>query len=150
MTKIFFKEWTVKGAYPHFSDFFSEKEFEDSFMKWLEKKSEIVTEPHDALIESIFPIFFLRRFTTARTRYSKHLFLSGCLKNGKIKIESLRTRQYLLLRKLLQRDQAEKLTRSIQRTKFLFSNCLMTLKQSEIKSMKRKQLTTETTLRSTF
>ena len=47
MTKIFFKEWTVKGAYPHFSDFFSEKEFEDSFKNWLEKKSEIVAEPHD-------------------------------------------------------------------------------------------------------
>lgn len=102
MTKIFFKEWTVKGAYPHFSDFFSEKEFEDSFKNWLEKKSEIVAEPHDGFNRKVFfPIFFLRHFTTAPTSYSKLLFLSGCLKNGKIKIESLRTRQYLLLRKLL-------------------------------------------------
>ncbi|WP_300923347.1 hypothetical protein, partial [Turicimonas muris] len=94
MTKIFFKEWTVKGAYPHFSDFFSEKEFEDSFMKWLEKKSEIVTEPHDGFNRKYFSNLFsktlyYRSNEVLQASFPVWLFEEWKNKNRKLKNETI-------------------------------------------------------------
>ena len=94
MTKIFFKEWTVKGAYPHFSDFFSEKEFEDSFTKWLEKKSETVTEPHDGFNRKYFSNLFsktlyYRSNEVLQASFPVWLFEEWKNKNRKLKNETI-------------------------------------------------------------
>ena len=91
MTKIFFKEWTVKGAYPHFSDFFSEKEFEDSFKNWLEKKSEIVAEPHDGFNRKYFSNLFSKTLYYRSNELlqaifsSKILFLTTSMSSSNLK-----------------------------------------------------------------
>ena len=94
MTKIFFKEWTVKGAYPHFSDFFSEKEFEDSFKNWLEKKSEIVAEPHDGFNRKYFSNLFsktlyYRSNELLQASFPVWLFEEWKNKNRKLKNETI-------------------------------------------------------------